>query len=104
MIIAVIGDYESPKYRDFLKTVKTAKPEETILDLSRHTHKDWAKMKSARFTDINNAHMVVLSADYNEKFEPRNDVHHAMSLKKEDFMYIYNEGQFRPFPQYAPAI
>lgn len=104
MIIAVIGDYASSKYKDFLKTVKTAKPEETILDLSRHTHKDWSKLKHAHFTDISNAHLVVLSADYKENFESRNDVHHAMSFEKEDFMYIYTDGKFRPFPEHATAI
>ena len=54
MKVAVIGDYESPEYKELLQRVKILKPEEEVLDLSRHQKSSWNKMLESRFSDIKN--------------------------------------------------
>jgi len=102
MNIAVIGDYESPQYPEFLKKVKLAKPEETIMDLSRHPGHNWSKKLHARFEDISESHQVVISSDYENSLDARRDVSYAQEKHRECF--IYNNGQFLPFPEYAPRV
>jgi hypothetical protein len=97
MIIAVIGDYESPKYKDLLLKIKVLQPEETIIDLSRHRNGDWGKLKHARFTDISNADTVVAGSDWQDHFESRHDIHHAQSLHKD--LLIECDGKFFPLSQ-----
>jgi|SRR5665647_94584 len=102
MIIAVIGDYESPKYQELLQCVKIYKPEEHVLDLSRHQSVNWKKMLDARFADIETAHQVVISNDWDNNIDTKRDITQAQFLHKETF--IYRDGQFLPFPEYAHKL
>ncbi|MEI7503357.1 MAG: hypothetical protein WCJ61_08725, partial [Paludibacter sp.] len=81
MNIAVIGDYESSNYQEFLKKIKIVKPEETILDLSRHPGHNWGKKLQARFEDISASHLVIIHPDYENNIDPRRDVTYAMDRK-----------------------
>ncbi len=103
MVIAVIGDYGSPEYEKFLKKVKQAKPDEDILDLSRHPGYNWSKNLKARFEDICSSHLVVISNDYRNSLESRRDVTYAQERKRECMIYTSN-GEFRPFPEYAERV
>lgn len=102
MNIAVIGNYTSPKYQEFLKIVKLAKPEEVIIDLSRHPGENWMKKCGARFEDINESHMVVIHPDYLDFHDSRRDVTYAMERKRECLIFI--DGRFLPYPEYAPKL
>lgn len=102
MNISAIGDYSSPNYQDFLKKVKMVKPEETILDLSRHPGYNWGKKCQARFDDISSSHLVVIHPDYKNNLDSRRDVTYAMDKKKECMIYV--DGVFRPFSEYAPSV
>ena len=99
-IIAVIGDYESPKYKTLLQDVKRLKPEEEVLDLSRHKG-SWSNQLDKRFTDISNADCVVISADWHKHFDAKRDITHAQSKHKDCF--VEREGQFLPFPEHSVA-
>ena len=99
MNIAVIGDYESPAYKDMLLRVKILNPEEDVLDLSRHKTGGWKKMLEARFADIANAHRIAISHDWHTHLDAKHDITHAQSLNKECF--IERDGQFLPFPEYS---
>lgn len=103
MIIAVIGNYELPQYKEFLKKVQSAKPEEDILDLSRHPGYNWSKKLKARFEDICSSHQVIISNDYLDSLDARRDVTYAQERKRDCMIYTSN-GEFRPFPQYAERI
>lgn len=102
MLIAVVGDYASPLYKEFVKTVKIAKPEERIADLSVYTGAAVITNRKNRQFDINDSAMVVISTDYLRNVDARADVHHAQMIKKE--CYIYRDGRFLPFPEYAGTI
>lgn len=99
MKVAVIGDYQSPEYKELLQRVKILKPEEEVLDLSRHQKSSWSKMLEARFADINSSYQVIISDDWDSHFDTKRDITHAQSLGKECF--IDRGGQFLLFPQYA---
>ena len=99
MIIAVIGDYESPTYKDMVQRVQILNPEEEVFDLSRHKTGGWKKMLESRFTDIRSAHRIAISYDWHNHLDAKRDITHAQLLNKECF--IEREGQFRPFPEYA---
>jgi len=102
MNVAVIGDYESPEYRDLLMKVKIMQPEEQIFDLSRHKTGDWSKLLNARFADIGNAHRVIISSDWRNHFDAKRDITHAQSLHKECF--IECDGKFLPLEQCMSRI
>ena len=102
MMIAVVGDYASPLYKEFVKTVKIAKPEERIADLSVYTGAAVITNRKNRQFDISDSSMVVISSDYLRNVDARADVHHAQMIKKE--CYIYRDGRFLPFPEYAGTI
>ena len=102
MNIAVIGDYGSPQYHDLLMKVKIMQPDEHILDLSRHKNGDWSKLLHARFTDISNAHQVIICSDWHNHFDAKRDITHAQSLHKE--IFIESDGKFFSFPGYAERI
>jgi hypothetical protein len=102
MKIAVIGEYESPAYKDLLLRVKIIKPEEEVLDLSRHHNSCWSKMLESRFGDIRNAHLVVISVDWHNHFDAKRDITYAQSLNKECFIDFH--GQFLPFPEFAQKL
>ena len=102
MNIALIGDYASPNYQEFLKKIKMVKPEEIILDLSRHPGYNWGKKLKARFEDISASHMVIIHPDYRDSIDSRRDVTYAMDKKRECMIYV--DGVFRPFAEYAPTI
>ncbi len=102
MHIAVIGDYESPQYKNFLKKVKLAKPEDTIIDLSRHPGYNWGKKLKARFDDISESHLVIIHPDYENSLDSRRDVTYAMDRKRDCMIYL--DGVFRPFTEYARTI
>lgn len=99
MKIAVIGDCESPAYKELLQRIRILMPEEEVLDLSRHQKSSWTRMLENRFADIKNAHQVVISDDWDVHFDAKRDITHAQSLNKECF--IDCKGQFLPFPEYA---
>lgn len=102
MDIAVIGDYDSPEYRDLLMKVKIMQPDENIIDLSRHKGGDWSKLLNARFTDIGNAHRVIICSNWRNLFDAKRDITHAQSLHKECF--IECDGKFLPLEQCASRI
>ncbi len=102
MKIAVIGDYESPEYKELLQRVKILKPDEQVLDLSRHQKSSWSKMLESRFADIRNAQQVVISDDWESHFDAKRDITQAQSLNKECF--IDQGGRFLPFPEYARRL
>jgi hypothetical protein len=99
MRIAVIGDYQSPEYKELLKRIKILKPDEQVLDLSGHQKSSRTKMPEARLVDIKNAHQIVISGDWDNHPDAKSDITHAQSLGKECF--IDRDGQFLPFPEYA---
>lgn len=101
MIIAVIGDYDIQQYQDLLQRVRTAYPEDQVLDLSRH-NKSWKKNLEARFEDICIAHLVIIGFGWRYKIDAKRDVTHAQYLGRECF--IDREGRFLSFPQYATEI
>jgi hypothetical protein len=96
MEISVIGDYESQNYQDLLQTVAAYKPEEKVLDLSRHKKGDWGKRQLKRANDITESHLVVLAWDWSDHFDCRHDVRWAQDLKKE--MMVECAGRYLPFP------
>jgi hypothetical protein len=102
MIIVVIGNYVSPEYHDLLMKVKIMQPEEQVMDLSRHKNSDWSKQLQARFTDIGNAHMVIISSDWRLHFDAKRDITHAQSLHKECFVEC--DGRFLPLDQCISRI
>lgn len=102
MKVAVIGDYESQEYKELLQRVRILKPEEEVLDLSRHQKSSWNKKLESRFSDIKNAHQIVISDDWHDHLEAKRDITHAQSLNKECF--IDQNGQFLPFPEFARKI
>ena len=102
MVISVIGDYDSPEYKELLQKVKMAKPEEKVMDLSRHQSLSWDRMRKSRFEDITNSHLVVIGSDFRNSVEARRDITHAQNISKD--CKIYRDGQFLPFPEYADRI
>ncbi len=102
MKIAVIGDYESRAYKDLLQRVKIIKPEEDVIDLSRHQNGSWSKMMESRFGDIRSALLVVISDDWHNHLDAKRDITYAQSLNKECF--INHHGQFLPFPEFAQKL
>jgi hypothetical protein len=102
MKIAVIGDYQSPEYKELFQRVTILKPDEEVLDLSRHQKGSWNKLLENRFADIKNAHQIVISDNWHDHLEAKRDITHAQSLNKECF--IEHGGQFLPFPEYARKI
>jgi len=99
MRLAVIGDYESPTYQEFLERVKIIFPGEQVLDLSRHKAEIWKTLADARMQDIESAHTVIISRDWSSHVDSRVDITRAQALKKECFIEI--DGRFLPFPEYA---
>lgn len=99
MKVAVIGDYESPAYKELLQRVRILMPDEEVLDLSRHQKTSWNRRLENRFADIKNALQVIISDDWDDHFDAKRDITHAQSLKKDCF--IDRNGQFLPFPEYA---
>ena len=99
MKIAVIGDYRTPEYKDFLSLCKMAKPEDTIMDLSRHQSENWSKNMNARFDDITECHLVLIHPDFKAFVDSLRDVTKAQERGRE--CLIYRDGQFLPFPEYA---
>jgi len=97
MRIAVIGDYESPEYKELLQLVKIIFPEEVVLDLSRYQNGDWKKRSNARYVDIESAHQVMISNDWVDHFDAKSDITNAQKLSKE--IFIEFNGRFLPFPQ-----
>ncbi len=102
MNIAVIGDYQSPQYKNQLQRLEMALPEEHILDLSSHRTGSWKKMCDARFEDIFRSHKVIIGNGWRTNIDARRDITYAQSLKKECLIEI--EGVYRPFPEYAREI
>ena len=102
MVIVVIGDYESPKYQELLQLVKIYKPEEEVIDLSRHQNLNPSIMRVSRFADIETAHQVVISNDWDNNIDTKRDITQAQFLHKETF--IYRDGQFLPFPEFAHKL
>lgn len=99
MDIAVIGNYKSKKYQELLKMVRNLKPDDRVIDLSRHQSTAWGKQLHDRYTDIGNAHIVIISEDWRDHFETRNDLTHAQKLHKE--LYLEYEQRFIPFPTHT---
>ena len=99
MRIAVIGDYQSPEYRELLRRIRILKSEEQVLDLSVHQKSSTTRMSEARLVDIKNAHQIVISGDWDNHPNAKSDIAHAQSLGKECF--IDRDGQILPFPEYA---
>jgi hypothetical protein len=95
MIIAVVGDYTSPDYKDLLLRVKIAFPEEKVLDLSRHEQRNDQLRKRARSTDIEDSHHVILGNNWRGSFDARNDINCAHQNHKEIFVEM--DGAFRPY-------
>ena len=95
MVVSVIGDYGTPEYDVLLKLVKNYQADEQVLDLGRHKG-EWGKKKHLRFSDIDESSLVVISTDWSDRFESRNDVDHAM--KKRKSIVVYSCGRFLPFP------
>ena len=102
MNIAVIGDYNSPEYQDFLQKVKLVKPEETILDLSRHPGYNWGKKVQGRFEDISSSHLVIIHPNFSNNRDSKRDVTYAGERKRERMIYV--DGAFRPYPEFATQI
>jgi len=102
MRIAVIGDYESPGYKDLLQLVKIIFPEEDVIDLSRHQSGEWKKRSIARYLDIESAHRVMIGNDWSDHFDTKSDITNAQKLSKE--IFIEFNGRFLPFPQNAVRI
>lgn len=102
MIIAVIGDYGSQEYSELVGRIRMVKPEEIVIDLSKHNSGSWIKDMRSRFRDIGNSHQLVISRHWQDYLEAKRDITHALSLHKECF--IERDGQFLPFPQYAEKI
>lgn len=102
MIIAVIGDYESPEYKDLVQRVKISQPEEHVLDLGRHKSFNWKKLLDARFADIETAHQVIICSDWRNHFDAKRDITQAQLLNKE--IFIDRDGQFLQFPENANRL
>jgi len=102
MNIVVIGDYQSPQYKDLLQRVHMALPEELILDLSSYRTGSWKKMYDARSEDIFRAHKVIIGNGWRTNIDARRDITYAQELKKECLVEI--DGTYRPFPEYAREI
>jgi hypothetical protein len=100
--IAVIGDYESPFYHDFVARIKMVKPEEDVLDLSKHKSGSWKKILDARFEDIFSSHLVVIAANFRTSLNARRDITYAQQIGRE--CLIENDGRLLPFPEYAREI
>ena len=85
MIVAVIGDYESPEYKELLQFVGQTMAEETILDLSRHQSKRWEKLIEKRKQDIADAHKVVVCERWREDklIDVKVDLGNALTLNKD---------------------
>lgn len=97
MNISVIGDYSSPKkYQELLETVKSYKPDENVLDLSRHKKGEWAKILLKRAKDITDSHLIVLACDWHDHFDCRMDQKTSRELHKEIMIEV--DGHFLPFP------
>ena len=95
MDISVIGDYESPEYRDLLMKVKILQADETIQDLSRHNSGVWSKDIQGRHEDIRTANLVVISRDWDRHLDAKVDIHYAQQEHKE--CMIEQDGKFIPF-------
>jgi hypothetical protein len=95
MRIAVVGDYTSPKYQDLLLRVKIAFPEEEVLDLSRHEQRNDETRKKARFSDIEEAHHIIISNDWQWSIDARNDITKAHQFHKD--LFVEMDGAFRPY-------
>ena len=102
MNIAVIGDYESPFYPEFLKKIRLVKPEDTILDLTRHQGNNWGKKLAARWEDISSSYLVIVHPDYEKSLDSRRDLTYAMDRKRECLIYV--DGVFRPFAEHVRSI
>lgn len=91
MRIAVIGDYESPDYKDLLLKVKVIMPDEYILDLSRHKG-TYMEMRDARWADIDSAHHVAVCEHWMEKkSDVRRDIDKAKNSDKS--MLFFQDGK-----------
>lgn len=102
MNIAVIGDYESPGYQSFIEKIKLLKPEDNVLDLSRHPGYNWGIKCKARFDDISESHLVIIHPNYENQLDSRRDASYAMERKRECLIYL--DGVFHPFPEYAKCV
>lgn len=101
MQIAVIGDYDSQEYLEFLNKVKTAFPEERVRDLSVNRG-SILNTRKYRQLEIESSHQVIISPYWKNNIEARWDVPYAQETGKECF--IYRDGRFMPFPEYAPEL
>lgn len=99
MKIAVIGDYESPQYRDTLLKVAVIQPDETILDLSRHTKGIWSAKSKSRFTDIEDSSIVVVVPGWDRSIDAKTDITYAQKLHKNCMSEV--DGKFIPFGPYS---
>lgn len=99
MKVAVIGEYESPDYSQKVKAVELLYPEDTILDLGRHTSKNWQKLLNLKFQDIENAHIVVnvcVNFTDDNKIDVKIDLGQAENRSK-DMYQLTSEGKIVPF-------
>jgi|GEM_PF-794333 len=101
MRIAVIGgEYDADSYKDFLSIVKIARPEEYVIDMSRHQEgENWKKDYDKRCQDINSAHQVIIPSDWRDHINAKRDITYAEMLRKELFIYI--NGTFYPWEDYC---
>lgn len=99
MNIAVIGDYDSSYYPVFLEIVKLSKPEEDIIDLSKHRSDNPIEYRKDRQYEIDSSHQVVISTDWRDSIEARKDITVSMSANKEMFAYV--DSRFIPWELYC---
>ena len=94
MNIAVIGDYESPQYKDLLRIVGMHFPEDRILDLSKHNTGDYKTRELARQKVIKSAFMFVYDYKWEDSTEIRQDITYSQQAGLDG--YLYRNGQFIP--------
>jgi len=95
MRVAVIGDYETPGYKELLQSVSFVMAEDEVLDLSRHESTDHKERQTARWDDIENSRMVIVDSRWKEySFDARWDINRALHLNK-NFSFHHN-GVIRP--------
>jgi len=99
MNIAVIGDYDSSFYPVFLEIVRASRPEEAIIDLSKHRSENSSKYRKDRQYDIDSSHQVVISTDWRDSIEARKDITVSMTANKEMFAYV--DSKFIPWEIYC---
>jgi hypothetical protein len=89
MIIAVIGEYGWPRYNQLVKLVQTMRPNDEIVDLSKHQSPNWTISLDKRSTDIKNSDIVVISRNYKDVYDGRRDFHLVLQIRK---TYVFEDG------------